>query len=126
MRRVRFAPTIALASAVLVGLPAHAVIKNNEALITGRVLYAMCTNADPEIEAGCATYIRGFLEGARAAAETAAAKPFFCIPDTADTDLAVLAFTRHVERLPKTSMDDIAGDVLAKALWVSFPCTDSE
>jgi hypothetical protein len=124
MKRVRIALLLAVALS-LAAYPAAGMIKNNEAMITGKVLYAMCTNADPDIGASCATFVRGFLEGAKAAAETTKAKPFFCIPESATTDLVILAFTREVERLPRTSMDDTAGNVLANALWVGFPCTAS-
>jgi len=128
MRRVRVALLIVFALAGALSLAEHSalgMIKNNEAVITGRVLYAMCTNTDPEIGASCATFIRGFLEGARAAAETTKVKPFFCIPESADTNLVIIAFTREVERLPRASLDDEAGNVLANALWVGFPCTAS-
>ena len=105
---------------------AHATIKNNEAVITGKVLYAMCTNTDAEIARGCATFIRGFVDGARTAAEMGSAQPFFCLPDDAGTDLVVLAFTRQVERLPRLSMDDTAANVLGNALWLAFPCSSTQ
>jgi len=105
---------------------AQALVRNNEVVITGKVLYAMCTNADAEIERGCATFIRGFLDGARTAAEMSSAQPFFCLPETADTDLVVLAFTRQVERLPRTSMEDTAANVLRNALWLAFPCASTQ
>lgn len=101
---------------------AHAVIRNNEAVMTGKVLYALCTNADAEMARRCSTFIRGFVDGARTAAEMSSAQPFFCLPDDAGTDLVVLAFTRQFERLPRLSMDDTAADVLRNALWLAFPC----
>jgi hypothetical protein len=113
---------VALAAAAPV---THAAIKNNEAVITGKVLYAMCTNADAEIARGCTTFIRGFVDGARTAADMSAAEPFFCLPDDAGTDLVVLAFTRQVERLPRLSADDTAANVLRNALWLAFPCSST-
>ncbi|HLJ20740.1 MAG TPA: Rap1a/Tai family immunity protein [Stellaceae bacterium] len=103
--------------------PARATIKNNEAVITGKVLYAMCTNDDADIARRCTTFIRGFVDGARTAEEMTSAKPFFCLPDSAGTDLVVLAFTREVQRLPRSSMDDTAANVLRNALWLAFPCS---
>lgn len=124
MRRARLAlPLISVAALTLAAPSTDAAIRNNEVVITGRVLYAMCTNADAEIERGCATFIRGFVDGARSAAEMTAARPFFCLPETAGTDLVVLAFTQQVERLPRTSMNDTAANVLRNALWLAFPCS---
>jgi hypothetical protein len=124
MRRVRLAlPLISVAVSALASPSTHAAIRNNEVVITGRVLYAMCTYADAEIERDCATFIRGFVDGARSATEMSAARPFFCLPETAGTDLVVLAFTQQVERLPRTSMDDTAANVLRNALWLAFPCS---
>jgi len=124
MKRVRLA--LPLISVIAAAPAAPAAIRNNEVVITGRVLYAMCTNADAEIERGCATFIRGFVDGARSAAEMSAARPFFCLPETAGTDLVVLAFTQQVERLPRTSMDDTAANVLRNALWLAFPCSAAQ
>lgn len=105
---------------------AHAVIRNNEAVMTGKVLYAMCTNTDADMARRCSTFIRGFVDGARSAAEMSSAPPFFCLPDDAGTDLVVLAFTRQFERLPRLSMDDTAADVLRNALWLAFPCASTQ
>ena len=120
MRRVRLA--LSLISVIAASLPGQAAIRNNEVVITGKVLYAMCTNTDVEIGRGCATFIRGYLDGAQTAAEMGSAEPFFCLPETVGTDLVVLAFTRQVERLPRSSMDDTAANVLRDALWLAFPC----
>jgi hypothetical protein len=124
MRRARLALPLISAMIALVLMPpsARATIRNNEVVLTGKVLYAMCTNADAVIERDCSTFIRGFVEGARSAAEMNAMEPFFCLPETANTDLLVLAFTRQVERLPRSSMDDTAANVLRNALWLAFPC----
>lgn len=105
---------------------ARAVIRNNEAVMTGKVLYAMCTNADADIARRCTTFISGFIDGARTAAEMNSAQPFFCLPDDAGTDLVVLAFTRQFERLPRLSMDDTAANVLRNALWLAFPCSSTQ
>jgi hypothetical protein len=105
---------------------AHATIRNNEAVITGKALYAMCTTPNAEIARDCTTFIRGFLDGARTASEMSSAQPFFCLPDDAGTDLVVLAFTRQVERLPRLSMDDTAANVLRNALWLAFPCSATQ
>jgi hypothetical protein len=113
----------AIAGAALPAPSAQATIRNNEVVMTGKVLYAMCTNTNPDIQQDCATFIRGFVEGARTAAEMNSAEPFFCLPATADTDLIVLAFTRQVERLPRSSMEDTAANVLRNALWLAFPCS---
>jgi Ssp1 endopeptidase immunity protein Rap1a len=119
-----------LTSAIVALVPAaptaHATVKNNEAVITGKVLYAMCTNDDADIARRCSTFIRGFVDGARTAAEMTSAQPFFCLPETAGTDLVVLAFTREVERLPRSSMDDTAANVLRNALWLAFPCSAAQ
>jgi hypothetical protein len=112
-----------IAAAAFAAPSARAMIRNNEVVMTGKVLYAMCTNTDAEIQQDCATFIRGFVEGARTAAEMNSAVSFFCLPETADTDLMVLAFTRQVERLPRSSMDDTAANVLRNALWLAFPCS---
>ena len=112
-----------LAGSALVPPPARAMIRNNEVVITGKVLYAMCTNTDADIAQDCATFIRGYVEGARSASDMNSAVPFFCLPESADTDLLVLAFTRQVERLPRTSMEDTAANVLRDALWLAFPCS---
>ena len=124
MRRARLVlPLISVIVASPLAAPsAQALIRNNEVVITGKVLYAMCTNTDADIERDCSTFIRGFVEGARIAAEMSSAQPFFCLPETADTDLVVLAFTRQFERLPRSSMDDTAADVLRNALWLASPC----
>ena len=52
MKQVRLALRLMSMIAVLMsGAPsADATIKNNEVVITGKVLYAMCTNTDAEIE----------------------------------------------------------------------------
>ena len=128
MTRVGLAlPLVSVIAALALAAPSgHAMIKNNEVVITGKVLYAMCTNTDAEIERGCTTFIRGFLDGARTAAEMSSAEPFFCLPETADTDLVVLAFTRQVERLPRSSMEDTAANVLRNALWLAFPCKSTQ
>lgn len=128
MTRVGLAlPLVSVIAALALAVPSgHAMIKNNEVVITGKVLYAMCTNTDAEIERGCTTFIRGFLDGARTAAEMSSAEPFFCLPETADTDLVVLAFTRQVERLPRSSMEDTAANVLRNALWLAFPCRSTQ
>jgi hypothetical protein len=115
-----------IAAAALVASSGQAAIRNNEVVITGKVLYAMCTNADAEFERGCTTFIRGFLDGARTAAEMNAAPPFFCLPESAGTDLVVLAFTQQVERLPRASLEDTAANVLRNALWVAFPCSSAQ
>jgi hypothetical protein len=115
----------AMVASALTAPAGRAAIRNNEVVITGKVLYAMCTNTDAEIERGCATFIRGFLDGARTAAEMTSAKPFFCLPETAGTDLVVLAFTEQVERLPRSSMEDTAANVLRNALWLAFPCSSA-
>lgn len=112
-----------IAGAALPAPSAQAMIRNNEVVMTGKVLYAMCTNTNAEIQQDCATFIRGFVEGARTAADMNSAEPFFCLPPTADTDLIVLAFTRQVERLPRSSMEDTAANVLRNALWLAFPCS---
>ena len=104
----------------------RAVIRNNEAVMTGKVLYAMCTNPDADIARRCTTFIRGFVDGARTAAEMNSSQPFFCLPDDVGTDLVVLAFTRQFERLPRLSMDDTAANVLGNALWVAFPCASTQ
>lgn len=120
------APLSVIAGSLSAVPSAHALVRNNEVVITGKVLCAMCTNTDAEIERGCTTFIRGFLDGARTAAEMSSAQPFFCLPETADTDLVVLAFRRQVERLPRSSMDDTAANVLRNALWLAFPCTSAQ
>jgi hypothetical protein len=124
MKRVRLAlPLMSMIAILMSGAPsADAAIKNNEVVITGKVLYAMCTNTDAEIGRGCTSFIRGFVDGARTAAEMSSAEPFFCLPEEADTDLVVLAFTRQFERLPRSSMEDTAANVLRNALWLAFPC----
>ncbi len=128
MKRARLAlPLMSMAVALASAAPAaHAMIKNNEAVITGKVLYAMCTNTDADIARRCTTFIRGFVDGVRTAAEMSSAQPFFCLPDTVGTDLVVLAFTRQVERLPRSSMDDTAANVLRNALYLAFPCTSTQ
>ena len=128
MKRARLAlPLMSLVVVIASAAPtARAVIRNNEAVITGKVLYAMCTNDDADLARRCNTFIRGFVDGARTAAEMTAAKPFFCLPESAGTDLVVLAFTREVERLPRSSMDDTAANVLRNALWLAFPCTSAK
>ena len=126
MRRTALALPAVMASAIGCAVPAaHATIRNNEAVLTGKVLYAMCTNDDADIARRCTTFIRGFVDGARTAEEMTAAKPFFCLPETVGTDLVVLAFTREVERLPRSSMDDTAANVLRNALYLAFPCASS-
>jgi hypothetical protein len=127
MNRARLAlPLIAAIVASALAASGQAAIRNHEVVITGKVLYAMCTNTDAEIERGCTTFIRGFLDGARTAAEMTSAKPFFCLPETAGTDLVVLAFTEQVERLPRSSMEDTAANVLRNALWLAFPCSSAQ
>src|SRR2546423_15335854 len=116
-------PLVSMITALMSATPtADAAIKNNEVVITGKVLYAMCTNTDAEIERGCTSFIRGFVDGARTAVEMSSAEPFFCLPEDADTDLVVLAFTRQFERLPRSSLEDTAANVLRNALWLAFPC----
>jgi hypothetical protein len=128
MKRARLAlPLMSMVVALASAAPtAHAMIKNNEAVITGKVLYAMCTNDDADIARRCTTFIRGFVDGARTAAEMTSGRPFFCLPESAGTDLVVLAFTREVQRLPRSSMDDTAANVLRNALWLAFPCTSAQ
>ena len=127
MNRARLVlPLIAAIVASALAASGQAAIRNHEVVITGKVLYAMCTNTDAEIERGCTTFIRGFLDGARTAAEMTSAKPFFCLPETAGTDLVVLAFTEQVERLPRSSMEDTAANVLRNALWLAFPCSSAQ
>lgn len=128
MKRGRLAlPLTSMVVALASAAPAaHAMIKNNEAVITGKVLYAMCTNDDADIARRCTTFIRGFVDGARTAAEMTSARPFFCLPESAGTDLVVLAFTREVQRLPRASMDDTAANVLRNALYLAFPCSTAQ
>lgn len=128
MKRARLAlPLASMVVALASAAPAaHAMIKNNEAVITGKVLYAMCTNDDADIARRCTTFIRGFVDGARTAAEMTSARPFFCLPESAGTDLVVLAFTREVQRLPRASMDDTAANVLRNALYLAFPCSTAQ
>ena len=128
MKRARLAlPLMSMVVALASAAPAaHAMIKNNEAVITGKVLYAMCTNEDADIARRCTTFIRGFVDGARTAAEMTSGRPFFCLPESAGTDLVVLAFTREVQRLPRSSMEDTAANVLRNALWLAFPCTSAQ
>ncbi|GEM_PF-2635902 len=128
MKRARLARPLMFASvaSVLSASSTHAAVRNQEVVITGKVLYAMCTNADAELERRCTTFIRGFLDGARTAAEMTSSQPFFCLPETAGTDLVVLAFTKQVERLPRSSMDDTAANVLRNALYLAFPCTSTQ
>lgn len=128
MKRARLAlPLTSMVVALASAAPAaHAMIKNNEAVITGKVLYAMCTNDDADIARRCTTFIRGFVDGARTAAEMTSARPFFCLPESAGTDLVVLAFTREVQRLPRASMDDTAANVLRNALYLAFPCSTAQ
>lgn len=128
MKRARLAlPLTSMVVALVSAAPAaHAMIKNNEAVITGKVLYAMCTNDDADIARRCTTFIRGFVDGARTAAEMTSARPFFCLPESAGTDLVVLAFTREVQRLPRASMDDTAANVLRNALYLAFPCSTAQ
>lgn len=125
MGRARLGLVVIFAG-VFGALPAQAMIRNNEAVITGKVLYAMCTNDDADIARRCNTFIRGFVDGARSATEMTAVKPFFCLPESVGTDLVVLAFTREVERLPRSSMDDTAANVLRNALWLAFPCKSAQ
>lgn len=127
MRRAALAPLMSAIVALASMTPAaHATIRNNEVVITGKVLYAMCTNTDAELARDCTSFIRGYLDGARTAAEMSSAKPFFCLPEDAGTDLVVLAFTRQVERLPRLSLDDTAANVLRNALWLAFPCSATQ
>ncbi len=128
MRQAALAlPLMSAIAALALPAPfAHATIRNNEVVITGKVLYAMCTNSNADIARRCTTFIRGFVDGARTAAEMGSAQPFFCLPETAGTDLVVLAFTQQVERLPRTSMDDTAANVLRNALWLAFPCSSAQ
>ena len=86
----------------------------------------MCTTTENGFQTACRTFVEGFLEGVRRDADMRSGRPFFCIPEGADTDLVILAYTRQFERLPKTSMDEPAGMVLRDALWVAFPCDNSE
>jgi hypothetical protein len=125
MRRNELALMSGVIASMLAASSGDAAIRNNEVVITGKVLYAMCTSADTEFERGCTTFIRGFLDGARSAAEMSPGPPFFCLPETAGTELVVLAFTQQVERLPRLSMDDTAANVLRNALWTAFPCSSS-
>lgn len=99
---------------------------NAEPMLTGRVLYAMCTTTEAGFLSACRSYVQGFLEGVQRDADMHQGKPFFCLPEDTDTDLVILAFTRQFERLPKTSTDQPAGVVLRDALWVAFPCDKTE
>lgn len=104
----------------------HAQPGSAEPMLTGRVLYAMCTTTESGFQTACRTFVQGFLEGVRRDADMHSDRPFFCMPEDADTDLVILAFTRQFQRLPKTSMDEPAGMVLRDALWVGFPCETEE